>query len=98
MFVEGAEWEAPWAGRSLPVIGRPCEERSDRACFTRFLPAAAVGKPGAVAKDLGRRFATVILVARSIEMGRPAASDVPLRRQHPSGGASPSGDIGANGS
>lgn len=44
MFVEDTDWKTPWAERVLPVIVRLCEQRADRTCFTRFIPAARPGE------------------------------------------------------
>ncbi|TFW14218.1 cysteine hydrolase [Brevundimonas intermedia] len=44
MFVEDTDWKTPWATRVLPVIVRLCEEKAERTCFTRFIPATRPGE------------------------------------------------------
>ena len=39
LFAEDTPWRTPWMPRVLPVIVGLCEQKAERTCFTRFIPA-----------------------------------------------------------
>lgn len=44
MFAEDTEWRTPWMERVLPVVIGLCDQKAERTCFTRFIPASRVGE------------------------------------------------------
>jgi nicotinamidase-related amidase len=38
LFAGESPWAAPWMSRVLPQVARVCEHRTERTCFTRFVP------------------------------------------------------------
>jgi nicotinamidase-related amidase len=82
MFVENTDWRTPWAERVIPVIVRLCEQRADRTCFTRFIPAARPGEGRGTWRKYWDRWPSMTLEA----LGEPMVDLAPeLQRFAPPG-------------
>jgi len=84
MFVEDTDWRTPWAERVLPVIVGLCEAKTERTCFTRFIPAARPGEGRGTWRRYWDRWASMTVEALGpdmVDLALPLQRFVPPARR-----------------
>jgi len=76
MFAEPTEWMMPWSAKVLPHITALVAFRSEKAIFTRFIPAHRTGQGQGMWKKYYECWASTTVEKPGADMLEPAFSGI----------------------